>query len=179
MACASNAWTTAAKPSTEPLLKAQNASLRLITGGMKTTPINAMAGTAGLMSLQERRIEKLLHQSEKMKRFPSHPLHSKLQAPTKKTETQKLKPLRQGQCLADRNQPVEPLQDFDDWSLDATPPPVALDIPGIQSKDQFLDAELKLLTLEALERDYPSTTWTRVNTDGSAENAVSNGGGGA
>ena len=37
---------------------------------------------------------------------------------------------------------------------------------------------LKSLTLEVLDRDYPSTTWTRVFTDGSAENAVKNGGGG-
>ncbi|XP_076470874.1 uncharacterized protein LOC143300828 [Babylonia areolata] len=39
----------------------------------------------------------------------------------------------------------------------------------------FLDAELKLLTLETLDRDYPSTTWTLVYTNVSAENAVRNG----
>ncbi|XP_076454780.1 uncharacterized protein LOC143289622 [Babylonia areolata] len=162
---ASNAWATAAK--SESVAKIQNASLRLITGGMKTTPIKAIAGTAGFMSLKERRDERLLRQSEKMKRLPSHPLSSQFQAPTKnwlkrRSTNHLVTALHQtyGQSLLDRNQPVEPLQDF-------------------KSKGQFLDAELKLLTLEALDRDYPSTTWTSVYTDGSAENADGNGGDGA
>ncbi|XP_076445829.1 uncharacterized protein LOC143283474 [Babylonia areolata] len=131
MEYASNAWVTAAKSSTEPLAKIHNASLRLITGGMKTTPINAMAGTAGLM--------------------PS------------------IRPIANA-CLTGTNL-LNPCK-TDDWSLDV--PPTVPDIPGIQSKDQFLDAELKLLTVDALDRDYPSTTWIRVYTDGFAENAVKN-----
>ena len=38
--------------------------------------------TAGHLSLEEKREEKLLRQSEKMKRLPSHPLHFKFEAPT-------------------------------------------------------------------------------------------------
>ena len=71
------------KDNLDQLTKTQNAGLRIITGGMKTTPISKLERTAGLLSLGERREEKLLRHSEKMKRLPSHPLHTKFEAPTK------------------------------------------------------------------------------------------------
>ena len=83
MEYASSAWSSAAKTDLDQLTKTQNAVLRIITGGMKTTPISELERTAGLLLFGERREEKLLHQSKKMKRLPSHPLHSKFEAPTK------------------------------------------------------------------------------------------------
>ena len=82
MEYASSAWSSAAKTNLDQLTKTQNAGLRIITIGMKTT-ISELERTADLLSLGERREEKLLRQSEKMKRLPSHPLHSKFEAPTK------------------------------------------------------------------------------------------------
>ena len=76
-------WGTAAKTNTNKLNKVQNASLRIITGAMKTAPINEMERTAKLQSLEDRRKEKSLKQGEKMKRLPSHPLHKKFQEQTK------------------------------------------------------------------------------------------------
>ena len=61
---ASSSWSRASKGNTDHPNKVQNAGLRLITGGMKTTPIAAMEKVAGLLSLEERRDEKLLRQSE-------------------------------------------------------------------------------------------------------------------
>ena len=78
-----NSFGTAAKTNTKKLSKVQNAGLRIITGAMKTTPIAAMEETTNLQSLEERRKEKSLRQGEKVKRLPSHPLHKKLQEPTK------------------------------------------------------------------------------------------------
>ena len=83
MEYASSAWSSAAKTNLDQLTKTQNAGLRIITGGMKTTPISELERTTGLLSLGERREEKLMRQSETMKRLPSHPLHSKFEAPTK------------------------------------------------------------------------------------------------
>ncbi|KAK7115386.1 hypothetical protein V1264_001263 [Littorina saxatilis] len=184
MEYASNAWSTAAKTNTDNLAKVQNAGLRLITGGMKTTPISALEKTAGLTSLEERRDEKLLRQSEKMKRLPSHPLHSTLQAPTKnrikrQSPNHLIKALQhkhKGSLPPSTGQPLEMLQDYEEWSLDV--PPIILDVPGIGAKQEQPEAVLKSLTLETLDRDYPTTTWTQVFTDGSAEHAVRNGGGG-
>ena len=165
------------------LTKTQNAGLRIITGGMKTTAISELERTAGLLSLGERREEKPLHQSEKMKRHPSHPLHSKFEAPVKnRLERQSpnhlVKALQQKHRIPSsaRNQPLEMLQNYEDWQVET--PTIILDIPGIQAKDHHTDEELRSLTLEALSVAYPSTTWARACTDGSTEETGKNGGGG-
>ena len=74
MEYASNACSSAARTNLDQLTKAQIAGLRIITGGMKTTPISEVERTVGLLSLEERKEEKLLRQSEKMKKLPSHQL---------------------------------------------------------------------------------------------------------
>ena len=65
---------------------------------------------------------------------------------------------------------------YEDWQAET--PTIILDIPGIQAKDHHTDDEMRSLTLEALSVAYPSTTWARAYTDGSAEEAAKNGGGG-
>ncbi|XP_076438566.1 uncharacterized protein LOC143277573 [Babylonia areolata] len=49
---------------------------------------------------------------------------------------------------------------------------------NIQTPQSNIAAELKSLTLEALSTKYPPDTWARAYTDGSAEEAVKNGGSG-
>ena len=90
MEYASNAWSSAAKTNLDQLTKTQNAGLRIITGGMKTTPISEVERTASLLSLKERREEKFLRQSEQIKSLPSHPLHFKFEAPTKNRRKRKV-----------------------------------------------------------------------------------------
>ena len=182
MEYASSAWSSAAKTNPDQLTKTQNAGLRIITGGMKTTPISELERTAGLLSLGERREEKLLRQSEKMKRLPSHPLHFKFEAPTnnrlkRQSPNHLVKALQQKHRIPSsaRNQPLEMLQNYKDWQAET--PTIILDI-GIQAKDHHTDEELRSLTLEALSVAYLSTTWARAYTDGSAEEAAKNGGGG-
>ena len=68
------------------------------------------------------------------------------------------------------------LENYEDWQAET--PTIILDIPGIQAKDHHTDEELRSLTLEALRVAYPSTTWARAYTDGSAEEAAKNGGSG-
>ena len=89
---ASNAWLSAAKTNLDQLTKTQNAGLRIITGGMKTIPITELERTVCLLSLGERKKEKLLRQSEKVRMHPSHPLHSKFEAPTKNRHKRQSKP---------------------------------------------------------------------------------------
>ena len=50
MEYASNAWSSAARTNLDQLTKAQNAGLRIITGGMKTTPISEAERAAGSIS---------------------------------------------------------------------------------------------------------------------------------
>ena len=51
-------------------------------------------------------------------------------------------------------------------------------IPGVGQKDSQSGPERKSLTQEYLETNYPKESWTLGYTDGSAENAVRNGGAG-
>ena len=96
---ASSAWSSSARTNLDQLNKTQNAWLRIITSGMKTTPISEMERTAGLLSLEERGEEKLLRQSEKMKRLPSHPLHIKFEANTKNRHKRESNPPGQSAAI--------------------------------------------------------------------------------
>ena len=147
---------------------------------MKTTPISEVERTTGLLSLGKRREEKLLRQSKKMKRRPSHPLHSKFEAPAKnglkkQSLNHLIKALQQEHKIpsSPRNQPLEMLQNCEDWQAEA--PTIIRNIPA---KEHLTDEELRSLTLEALSVAYPSTTLARAYTDGSADEAAKNGGGG-
>ena len=48
---------------------------------------------------------------------------------------------------------------------------------GLEEEDHA-ETELQRLTLRALDRDNPATTWTRACTNGFAENVVRKGGSG-
>ena len=180
---ASPSWSTAAKTNTARLSKVQNAALRIITGGMRTTPITAMEKTAGLHSLEERRQEKLLRLSEKLRRMPSHPLHKKLQEQTKnRLKRQSINHLTKAlkrqhlDTLPISPQNTELLTDYEDWTAGEIT--IIPDLPGIHNKDDHSPAALRALTLETFDRQYPTDSWAHVFTDGSAEGAVRNGGGG-
>ena len=56
---------------------------------------------------------------------------------------------------------------------------VRTEIPGLATKATQASELQKALTLYMIQDRYPKSTWTHVFTDGSAENAVRNGGSGA
>ena len=122
---------------------------------MKTTSISELERTAALLSLEDRREEKLLRQSEK-RQSPNH----------------LVKVLQQKQRIPSsaRNQPLEMLQNYEDWQAET--PTIILDIPSIQAKEHHTDEELRSLTLEVLSVAYPSTTWARAYKCESAEEAA-------
>ena len=51
---------------------------------------------------------------------------------------------------------------------------VEFSIPGISTKSSDSEASLKTLPLAELDKSYPTTVWTQVFTDGSAESATRN-----
>ena len=157
---ASSSWQTAAKTNTGKLDKVQNAGLRLITGGIKTTPVNAMEKEAQLHSLEERRQEKILRQGEKMKRLPSHPLSRKLGELTKNRLKRKsinhiTKALQREnlETLPQNQENIELLQDYEEWDGDDLK--IQLEVPDVTTKENHSKEELKCLTLKFLERKYP------------------------
>ena len=181
----SAAWATAAKSNTSKLAKVQNAGMRLITGGLKTTPINTLESTTGLPSLDTRREEKVLIQHEKLQRLSPHPAHKQLQDQTKNrlkrgsfNHLAKRLVRSHSDILPSTPEEREPLQDAEEWDIQQDKVLFVTDIPGVTSKGDQPDHMLKTLTLEMLHEQYNATVWTHVYTDGSADAAIKNGGSG-
>ena len=148
---------------------------------MKTTPVHDIEKTANVEPLERRRSLKILIQREKLRRLPSHPLHTNLAQPTKnhlkrQSLNHQYKELsRTHQDIVDV--PIELLTD-PAWKPDReTDIQMFLSVPGITSKEQ-LPGELRNLTLALIADRFPHTAWTHVYTDGSAEEVMKNGGSG-
>ena len=178
------AWATAANTNTNQLSKVQNAGLRIITGAMKTTPIRSMEVATDLRPLDNRREEKIYIQSEKIRRLNNHKLHDKINELTKnrlkrtsfnhlarriRSENENITPVS-----ADS---IEPLTFNSHNPIDATIE-FSLTVPGVeQGKTQPITV-LKTLSLAMLNDTYDDNHWAQVYTDGSADEAVRNGGAG-
>ena len=181
----SAAWASAAKSNTSRLAKVQNAGMRLITGGLKTTPVNTLESTTGLTSLDLRREEKILIQHEKLQRLPSHPAHQQIQELTKNrlkrssfNHLARRLARAQKDTLPSTPEERELLQDAEEWNVEQDSVLYVTNVPGVTSKEGQLDCTLKSLTLEMLHESYDASQWTHVYTDGSADAAIKNGGSG-
>ena len=181
---AAASWTTAAKVHKNKLDRMQNMGLRTILGAMKSTPVKEMEKTADIEPLEKRREYKILAQAEKAKRLSSHPLHRKLQEPTKNRlkrqslnhvikDLQRTHDGRLGPSSAESEELFPRV-----WQPRHSFPMIRTDVPGLTAKGEQTPAQQKALTLEMMDIRYPQSSWIQAFTDGSAENAVRNGGSG-
>ena len=160
MEYASTTWGTAAKTNKSRLDKVQNTALRVILGAMKTTPVHDMEkkNPANVEPLERRRSLKILIQGEKLRRLPSHPLHTNLAQPTKnRLKRQSLN--HQYKELSRTHQdivdvPIELLTDPAYEPDRETDIQMFLSVPGITSKEQLL-GELRNLTLALIADRFP------------------------
>ena len=184
MEYATTSWATASNGNKSKLDKVQNVALRAIVGAMKTTPIKEMEKRADLEPLQVRRTFKVLTRTEKIRRLPGHPHHKKLAAPTKN------RPKRQSlnHLARDLRRTHEDILDTQmnegnhlcsgEWNPDDLRATIVLEVPGLLPAEQQIPTQQMALTLEMLEEKYPQADWTHIYTDGSAEDAVRDGGSG-
>ena len=129
-------------------------------------------------------VEVCLTQTEKIRRLPGHPLQKKLAAPTKN----RLKRQSLNHLARDLRRTHEDILDPQinegnnlcsrDWNQDDLRATIFLEVPGLLPAEQQIPAQQMALTLEMLEEKYPQAGWTHIYTDGSAEEAVRNGGSG-
>ncbi|XP_070188880.1 uncharacterized protein [Littorina saxatilis] len=178
------AWGTAAKSNFDRVSKVQNQAARIITGAMRSTPIQELENIMGLEPMEDRRDTKLLTQAAKFKRLPTHPMKDRLCQPTK-GRLKRGRFIHQTRVLERRHQDILDQQPKDipqylenpSWS-DEGRPQIRCSIPGVGKKDSQSCAELKSLTIEHIHNSYPERQWTHVYTDGSADQAVRSGGAG-
>ena len=76
--------------------------------------------------------------------------------------------------LIDRNATLPTYQEYPPWENENNPK-IIESIPNIKVKEAMTTKEMKITTTRHIDLNYPSENWIRVYTDGSAEEAVSNG----
>ena len=122
------AWGTTAKSNFDRVSKVQNQATRIITGGMKSTPIMELETITRLQSLDDRRDLKLLSQAAKFKRLQDHPMRQRLSKPT--TERLKRESFIHQSRILERRQ--EDILDHDPKEIPPPPPSHVLPIlPGV------------------------------------------------
>ena len=77
------ASSTAAKSNSCKLFRVQHQAMRMMTGAMRSTPISAMETVTGLQPLEDRQEIKVLTQAAKFKRLQDHPMHERMNQPTR------------------------------------------------------------------------------------------------
>ena len=177
------AWGNTAKTHFDRVSRVQNQAARIITGAMKSTPIEKLEVYTGLQSLKDRRDTKMLMQAAKFQRLPRHPMNDRMKQRTKNR-------LKRNSFIHEKNKLLQQHPDLQNHAPKETPrclatppwqgkrPTFSTTIPNIQQKASQSGPERKAYTSEYLDITYPKETWTRVYTDGSAEQATRNGGAG-
>ena len=179
------AWGTAAKSNIQKVNSVQNQNLRIITGGMKSTPIIQMETHAGLESLQERKDTKLLVQRLKYKAQPNSKMHPRINS-LSSNRLKRTSFAKESSMLERQNETIQEIKNLTPIETHPPKPPweealrlkIQSSISTIQNKSEHTDKELENLTNQYIAENFPSKDWIRVFTDGSAINAVSNGGSG-
>ena len=77
------AWGTTAKTNMDKMSNVQNQAARIITGSMRSTPIQELETITGLQPLLDRCHERLLTQAAKFKRLSGHPMEKRMYQPTR------------------------------------------------------------------------------------------------
>ena len=178
-------WSTASKSNTNRLNTVQNSGMRIITGGLKTTPITSLELTTKLANLEERREGKALTYHAKIQRMPTLPAHNILQARTKnRLKRNSFNHISRQLSKAHSNElpntpdSYEPLQLTEEWNIPQHNIVFSKEVPGIDKKEGLTKNTQRSLTTDMLERTYNSTKWTHVYTDGSTDPTTQTGGSG-
>lgn len=179
-----SAWATAAKSNFDQVNRIQNQAQRIMTGAMKSTPIQKMEEITGLQSLDDRKDTKILMQAAKFKRLESHPMNNRMNRPTKSR-------LKRGSfvhqsrrleralpvMMEHEAKPIPTTASVPSWKRHQFPS-IITSIPGVDRRGTQSEIQQKTLAMEHICSQYPQENWTHVFTDGSATGATQDGGAG-
>ena len=161
-------------------------SSKLWNHAIHTNMIFTTEKTTGIQLLSNRREAKTLVQAAKYKSRPQHPMKEKLENllinrlkrssfvhNSRNLERQHL------QDLPKDNLPLSPALLPTPWEADHHgEPAINVNVKCVGPRNTQCDTSKQALTLAMIDEQYPSEAWIHVYTDGSATNAVKNGGAG-
>ena len=166
-----SAWGNCSKAQMEKLDRVQNSNMRIISGGMKSTPIHAMETITGLTSLSERRESKILKQYTDVKAMTDQPLHARAQ----QKKTRRLKRSH----FIERAQQIEKDHELDEIMTQKRKAnnrvpiwkrqnhlKIKTSVGDISTKQKHSE-EIKKSVQKCIDQNYPEKKWTRIYTDGS------------
>jgi len=178
------AWMTAAKTHQQNMDRVQNQALRIITGGMRSTPIHTMEKKTGIPPLCERRDCRAMQQANKFKHSIDHPMKARLEQLSsgrlkrssfaKETAALNTKHKAKLPEVTEAHTAAVPAP----WDKKPTNFTISSSVPYLLKKEEQSNEIKKALTLAMLEEKYPADAWIRAFTDGSATNATERGGAG-
>ena len=151
---------------------------------MRSTPIQKLEEITGFQSMEDRRNTRLMTQAAKFKRLTNHPMYTRMKNPTK-SRLKRDSFIHQSRRL-ERSVPI--LMDHEvmhlpthstvpAWKRDLFPD-IITSIPRVEDRATQSDEERRSLSLEFIHQQYPTQDWTHIYTDGSASEAVRDGGAG-
>ena len=177
----STTCSSASNTSNYTLDKVQDQALRLITGSMRSTPIQIMDETTAIQPLSKRRDMRIMIQAKRYKCSPSHPMKTKIHGMTKNRI--------QRESFIHKTNKLSKIYEISSNTVQSTyssPPPCQNTTRSIDIKVKVLsvtrdqdDTSKKLLTLSYIADFYPQDTLIRIYTDGSATDAIQDGGAGS
>jgi len=150
------------------------------------TPVRMMEETAAIPPLGLRRDAKVMIQAEKFKCLPDHPMKKRMENLTKNRlkrssfvhESKRLARLHQA-TIPPTTQPIDPTTLLPQpWTEESPNLQVHTTVPYLSAGDLQDDVVKRTLTQAMIAERYPDESWIHVYTDGSATNAVKNGGAG-
>lgn len=175
-----SAWGTCSQAQMNKVEKVQNHCLRIITGGMRTTPIHVMEHHTGIRPIRDQRDEKMHLQFAKIKHMKDQPLHEH----TKRQDNKRLK----RENFISMGQTLETTTILGNENIVIKDP--SNTIPPWRRKQMFTVQRGKNTKLDKrkntsteslyymIDKNYPKTSWIRVYTDGSVVGPNRNGGAG-
>ena len=172
------ASSTAAKSNTSKLYRVQHQAMRMMTGAMRNTPISAMETVTGLKPQEDRQEIKVLTQGEKFKRLEDHPMHKRMNQPTR-GRLKRSNFLQHGTILERRNselldhvpKPIPSVKTIPSLKRGQLPR-MCTKVTEVADRGCQPDPERKSLTLEYVDIEYPADQWTHAYTDDSAAEAT-------
>ena len=181
----SSSWMTAAKSHQQALDRIQNQAMRIIAGAMKTTPIHLLEDLTAISPLIMRRQSKAMIQATKFQCIQEHPMGARLKQLSSGrlkrtsfvTEVKALQRKHKTKLPATLQPHLPPINERP-WEDNLKNITINTTVQNLTKKNEQSNEVKKSLTMAMIEEQYPQESWIQVYTDGSATNAVKNGGAG-
>ena len=166
---------TAAKSNSSKLSRVQHQTVPLISAVETVTDLKPTEGRQEI---------KVLTQAAKLKTLQDHPMHERMNQPTRKRlkranfiQHSRILEMTNAKLLDHMPEAIPSIKTIPSWKR-RQPSRICTKMPGVADRGCKPERERKSLTLEYINTKYPEDRWTHAFTDGSAAETTRDGVGG-